>query len=91
MYLMTSMRDHLFFCKIRTISFSKITYYIFENITARAKFCKTKMPVIIVFIFLIFLSVSNGDYLRRLEKIESQLADNTGKLQEILSRLPKGM
>ncbi|XP_076113571.1 ficolin-1-like [Mytilus galloprovincialis] len=49
------------------------------------------MPVIIVFIFFIILSVSNGDYLRRLEKIESQLADNTGKLQEILSRLPKGI
>ncbi|XP_071123018.1 ficolin-1-like [Mytilus edulis] len=49
------------------------------------------MPIIIVFIFLIILSVSNGDYLRRLEKIESQLADNTGKLQEILSRLPKGI
>ncbi|CAG2184529.1 unnamed protein product [Mytilus edulis] len=37
------------------------------------------------------IKLSNGDYLRRLEKIESQLADNTGKLQEILSRLPKGI
>ncbi|XP_052064326.1 ficolin-1-like [Mytilus californianus] len=45
----------------------------------------------LVFLFLILFSVSNGDYLRRLQKLESKLADNTEKLQKILSRLPKGI
>ncbi|XP_052066539.1 microfibril-associated glycoprotein 4-like [Mytilus californianus] len=53
------------------------------------------MQIMIVILFLITFSftfsVSNGDYLRRLQTLESKLDDNTEKLQEILSRLPNGI
>ncbi|XP_052066542.1 ficolin-2-like isoform X3 [Mytilus californianus] len=49
------------------------------------------MQILLGCLFLSFFSITKGDYLRMLQKLESKLDDNTENLQEILSRLPNGI